>query len=26
VPGILAGLVSMAASIMVCKLYERKRI
>ena len=26
IPGILAGLVSMAASIMVCKLYERKHI
>lgn len=26
IPGILAGLISMAASIMVCKLYERKRI
>lgn len=26
VPGILAGLLSMAASIIVCKFYERKRI
>jgi len=26
VPGILAGLLSMVASIMVCKFYERKRI
>jgi spore maturation protein A len=26
IPGILAGLVSMAASILVCKFYERKRI
>lgn len=26
IPGILAGLLSMAASIMVCKLYERKII
>ncbi|HML37127.1 MAG TPA: nucleoside recognition domain-containing protein [Bacillota bacterium] len=26
IPGILAGLLSMAASIMVCKLYERKTI
>jgi spore maturation protein A len=26
IPGILAGLISMAASIIVCKLYERKRI
>jgi spore maturation protein A len=25
IPGILAGLLSMAASVMVCKLYERKR-
>lgn len=26
IPGILAGLVSMAASVIVCKLYERKGI
>lgn len=26
IPGILAGLLSMAASVMVCKLYERKRV
>ena len=26
IPGILAGLLSMVASIMVCKLYERKRL
>ncbi|QOX65578.1 spore maturation protein [Anoxybacterium hadale] len=26
IPGILAGLVSMAASILVCKFYERKSI
>lgn len=26
IPGILAGLISMAASIMVCKLNERKRV
>ncbi|MDF3001909.1 MAG: spore maturation protein [Bacillota bacterium] len=26
IPGILAGLVSMAASIMVCKFYERKKL
>ncbi|MDD2189903.1 MAG: nucleoside recognition domain-containing protein [Eubacteriales bacterium] len=26
IPSILAGLVSMAASIFICKLYERKRI
>lgn len=26
IPSIIAGLISMAASIIVCKLYERKRI
>ena len=26
IPGILAGLLSMAASIIVCKVYERKRL